>query len=199
MLNKKSNGRCGGTTNCYFENGKITKTDLIKDIKKGVYITELFGSGFNSVTGDFSKGGSGFLIENGEITYPISEITVAGNMFVPVELLEPIFNNMLQNGTGPNNQRAWLGINAIERQGRIQIVRVTPESPAQLAGVVPGLWLLGLNGKPAESLSAFYKQLWEIPISSKSAQLTIFDGRSIYQIPVPIVDRSTNIKKPAGV
>ena len=80
MLNKKSNGRCGGTTNCYFENGKLTKKDLIKDIKKGVYITELFGSGFNSVTGDFSKGGSGFLIENGEITYPISEITVAGNI-----------------------------------------------------------------------------------------------------------------------
>jgi PmbA protein len=80
MLNKKSNGRCGGTTNCYFENGNLTKTDLIKDIKKGVYITELFGSGFNSVTGDFSKGGSGFLIENGEVTYPISEITVAGNI-----------------------------------------------------------------------------------------------------------------------
>ena len=49
MLSKKTNGRCGGTTNCYFENGKISKTDLIKDIKKGVYITELFGSGFNSV------------------------------------------------------------------------------------------------------------------------------------------------------
>ena len=80
MLNKKSNGRCGGTTNCYFENGKLTKTVLMKDIKKGVYITELFGSGFNSVTGDFSKGGSGFLVENGEITYPISEITVAGNI-----------------------------------------------------------------------------------------------------------------------
>ena len=80
MLNKKSNGRCGGTTNCYFENGNLTKTDLIKNIKKGVYISELFGSGFNSVTGDFSKGGSGFLIENGEVTYPISEITVAGNI-----------------------------------------------------------------------------------------------------------------------
>jgi PmbA protein len=89
MLNKKSNGRCGGTTNCYFENGKISKKDLIKDIQKGVYITELFGSGFNSVSGDFSKGGSGFLIENGEVTYPISEITVAGNiknMFKQIEL-----------------------------------------------------------------------------------------------------------------
>jgi S1-C subfamily serine protease len=125
--------------------------------------------------------------------------SLAGNMFVPVELLEPIFKNMLQNGTGPDSQRAWLGINAVERQGRIQIVRVTPESPAQLAGVVPGLWLLGLNGQPVASLSAFYKQLWAIPIHSKSAQLTIFDGKTIFQIPVPIVDRSTNIKKPAGV
>jgi len=125
--------------------------------------------------------------------------SLAGNMFVPVELLEPIFKNMLQNGTGPDSQRAWLGINAVERQGRIQIVRVTPESPAQLAGVVPGLWLLGLNGQPVASLSAFYKQLWAIPINSKFAQLTIFDGKAIFQIPVPIVDRSTNIKKPAGV
>jgi len=125
--------------------------------------------------------------------------SLAGNMFVPVELLEPILKNMLQNGTGPNSQRAWLGINAVERQGRIQIVRVTPESPAQSAGISPGQWLLGLNGKPIESLSAFYKQLWSIPINSESAQLTIFDGKTIYQIPVPIVDRSTNIKKPAGI
>jgi hypothetical protein len=41
--------------------------------------------------------------------------------------------------------------------------------------------------------------LWAIPINTESAQLTIFDGRTIYQIPVPIVDRTTNIKKPAGV
>jgi serine protease Do len=124
---------------------------------------------------------------------------LAGNMFVPVDLLEPIFKNLLQNGVGPNSQRAWLGINAVERQGRIQIVRVTPESPAQLAGIVPGLWLLGLNGKPVESLATFYKQLWAIPINSGSAQLTLFDGKTIYQIPIPIIDRSTNIKKPLGI
>jgi S1-C subfamily serine protease len=126
-------------------------------------------------------------------------LSLAGNMFVPVELLEPIFKNMLQKGTGQNSQRAWLGINAVERQGRIQIVRVTPESPAQSAGIAPGQWLLGLNGKPVESLSAFYKQLWAIPINSESAQLTIFDGTAIFQIPVPVVDRSANIKKPVGI
>jgi serine protease Do len=154
------------------------------------------GAGLFNMKGELIGIGSLFVQDVMPADNPSS---LAGNMFVPVELLEPIFKNMLQNGMGPNSQRAWLGINAVERQGRIQIVRVTPESPAQLAGVAPGLWLLGLNGKPVESLSAFYKQLWAIPINSESAQLTIFDGRTIYQIPVPIVDRSTNIKKPAGV
>jgi S1-C subfamily serine protease len=154
------------------------------------------GAGLFNLKGELIGIGSLFLQDVMPTDNPSS---LAGNMFVPVELLEPIFNNMLQNGTGPNSQRAWLGINAVERQGRIQIVRVTPESPAQLAGVVPGQWLLGLNGKPLESLSAFYKQLWAIPINSEPAKLTLFDGKVIYQIPVPIVDRSTNIKKPVGI
>ena len=154
------------------------------------------GAGLFNLKGELIGIGSLFLQDVMPTDNPSS---LAGNMFVPVELLEPIFNNMLQNGTGPNSQRAWLGINAVERQGRIQIVRVTPESPAQLAGIVPGQWLLGLNGKPVESLSAFYKQLWAIPINSEPAKLTLFDGKAIYQIPVPIVDRSTNIKKPVGI
>ena len=154
------------------------------------------GAGLFNLKGELIGIGSLFVQD---VMPPDNPYSLAGNMFVPVELLEPIFKTMLQNGTGPDSQRAWLGINAVERQGRIQIVRVTPESPAQSAGIAPGQWLLGLNGKPVESLSAFYKQLWAIPINSKSAQLTIFDGKAIYQIPVPIVDRSTNIKKPAGI
>jgi S1-C subfamily serine protease len=154
------------------------------------------GAGLFNLKGELIGIGSLFLQDVMPSDNPSS---LAGNMFVPVELLEPIFNNMLQNGTGPNSQRAWLGINAVERQGRIQIVRVTPESPAQLAGVAPGQWLLGLNGKPVESLSDFYKHLWAIPINSEPAQLTLFNGQAIFQIPVPIVDRSTNIKKPVGI
>jgi S1-C subfamily serine protease len=100
---------------------------------------------------------------------------------------------------GPNSRRPWLGINAVERQGRIQIVRVTPESPAQLAGIKPGQWLLGLNGQPVESLAAFYKKLWALPIQTGNLSITIFDGRDINQVPVTVIDRSTTIKKPAGV
>ena len=50
------------------------------DIKSGFYVTELIGFGVNAVTGDYSRGASGFWIENGAIAYPVSELTIAGNL-----------------------------------------------------------------------------------------------------------------------
>ncbi len=91
-LKLKSNGRCGGTSNLYFENGKITYKDLISSNQKSLYITETIGHGSNIVTGDYSVGATGFLIENGEFKYPINEITIAGN-----------FKDMFQNLTLAND------------------------------------------------------------------------------------------------
>ena len=68
------------STNLYMENGIVTPAELIKDIKNGLYVTETFGMGINTVTGDYSQGAAGFWIENGEIAYPVSEITIAGNL-----------------------------------------------------------------------------------------------------------------------
>ncbi len=67
-------------TNLHMCNGTVAKSDLIKDIRHGVYITELIGMGVNPVTGDYSRGAGGFLITDGEIGPPISEITIAGNL-----------------------------------------------------------------------------------------------------------------------
>ncbi len=78
-LNKKSNGRCGGTSNLYFDNGNISYKDLLNSNSKCLYITETIGHGSNMVTGDYSVGATGFLIENGEFKFPINEITIAGN------------------------------------------------------------------------------------------------------------------------
>ena len=85
-LNLKSNGRCGGTSNLYFENGKISYKDLLNSNSRCLYITETIGHGSNIVTGDYSVGATGFLVENGEFKYPINEITIAGN-----------FKDMFQN------------------------------------------------------------------------------------------------------
>ncbi|MDZ4382276.1 MAG: TldD/PmbA family protein [Parvibaculum sp.] len=68
------------TTNLYMEAGCLSVKELIAGIKQGLYVTELIGMGVNGVTGDYSRGASGFWIENGEIAYPVSEITVAGNL-----------------------------------------------------------------------------------------------------------------------
>ena len=87
-LNLKSNGRCGGTSNLYFDNGKITYKDLLNSNSKILYITETIGHGSNIVTGDYSVGATGFLVEKGEFKYPINEITIAGN-----------FKDMFQNIT----------------------------------------------------------------------------------------------------
>ena len=78
-LNIQSNGRSGGTTNLYFENGKQSYDDLLKTNSKCIYITETIGHGSNLVTGDYSVGATGFFVENGEFKYPINEITIAGN------------------------------------------------------------------------------------------------------------------------
>jgi PmbA protein len=68
------------STNVWLEAGTATPQSLLKDIKSGLYVTELAGMGVNQVTGDYSRGASGLWIENGELAYPVSEITVAGNL-----------------------------------------------------------------------------------------------------------------------
>ncbi len=67
-------------TNLYLEPGRLSPAQLMADIKAGLYITELIGFGINGVTGDYSRGAAGFWIENGQLAYPVSEVTVAGNL-----------------------------------------------------------------------------------------------------------------------
>ena len=68
------------TSNLYLDAGHVPVETLIADIVSGVYVTELIGHGVNGVTGDYSRGAAGFLIEHGEITRPVAEFTVAGNL-----------------------------------------------------------------------------------------------------------------------
>jgi PmbA protein len=88
-LGFKTNGRASrgvssapspSSTNLHMEGGTLTPGDLIAVIKDGFYVTDLIGMGANMVTGDYSRGASGFWIENGKITYPVSEVTIAGHL-----------------------------------------------------------------------------------------------------------------------
>lgn len=68
------------SSNVYLEAGTCSPDELLRTAGTGLYVTEMIGSSVNMVTGDYSRGASGFWIENGELTYPVSEITIAGNL-----------------------------------------------------------------------------------------------------------------------
>ncbi|MBL6933333.1 MAG: TldD/PmbA family protein [Rhodospirillales bacterium] len=89
------------SSNLYLEPGDISPEELMADIKAGLYVNELIGFGINGVTGDYSRGASGFWIENGEIVYPVSEVTIAGNL-----------NDMFANLSCANDLEFRFGIDA---------------------------------------------------------------------------------------
>jgi len=87
--------------NICIENGKNSVSDLLRSIKCGLYVTEVLGNGLNLVTGNYSQGAVGFWIENGEITYPVNEITIAGS-----------FTEMFSHCTPASNMEHEFGMDA---------------------------------------------------------------------------------------
>ncbi len=79
-LGMQTTGNAGGVRNLTIEQGELDLTGLLKKMDRGLLITELMGHGVNTVTGDYSRGAAGFWVENGELQYPVEEITVAGNL-----------------------------------------------------------------------------------------------------------------------
>ena len=72
----------------------ITPEEIIGSVKSGLYVTELIGFGVNRVTGDYSRGAGGMWIENGELAYPVQEITIAGNLKEMFQAIEMIGNDL---------------------------------------------------------------------------------------------------------
>lgn len=87
------------TTNLYMEPGTIASDMIVDGIVQGFYVTELMGMGVNSVTGDYSRGASGFWIENGELAYPVSEVTIAGNLKDMFRHMTPANDLVFRYGT----------------------------------------------------------------------------------------------------
>src|SRR5260221_5707287 len=83
-----------------------------------------------------------------------------GNMFVPVDLLKPVLDEMVRTGAQTAAHRPWLGVNSLEEDGRVKVMQVSEESPADAAGITAGDIILKVNGEPVESLETFYGKLW---------------------------------------
>ncbi|MFN3543965.1 MAG: metalloprotease PmbA [Thiobacillus sp.] len=79
-LGMTTTGNAGGSHNLLVSHGDLDLASLLKEMGTGLLVTELLGHGANMVTGDYSRGAAGFWVENGEIQYPVEEITIAGNL-----------------------------------------------------------------------------------------------------------------------
>jgi PmbA protein len=82
------------TTNFILEKGSQSHDDLVRSTPRGLYVTDMMGFGFNAVTGDFSRGASGFWIENGELTFAVSEVTISANLDAMLKGIDAIADDL---------------------------------------------------------------------------------------------------------
>ena len=122
-----------------------------------------------------------------------------GNMFVPVDLLKPILAEMQELGSSRQSHRPWLGLTSSDRGGRIQIVRVSTDSPADLAGLRPGEVLLAVDGVEVTTLEGFYKKLWARAAPDDSISLTVLRDGAPTILTLKPQDRLLTLKKPSGI
>ena len=122
-----------------------------------------------------------------------------GNMFVPVDLLKPILSEMQQTGSTKLSRRPWVGLTSSEQGGRVQIVRVNKDGPAQAAGLEAGDFVLAVDGAKVATLEAFYKKLWARDKPDAEVKLTVLQGADVKTLVLKAVDRMATMKKPAGI
>lgn len=122
-----------------------------------------------------------------------------GNMFVPVELLKPILAELRRNGTTAASRRAWLGVNCMERDGEVRVLRVSDDSPAADAGLQPGDRIERIDGAAVQSLEQLWKQLWNGGQPERTVTLDIQRDGETRSLQVHSVDRMTTLSKAEGI
>lgn len=97
-LGMRTTGNAGGTHNLVVRPGPLDFNGLLRQMQRGLLVTELLGHGVNQVTGDYSRGAAGFWVEHGEIQYPVEEITIAGNLKEMYQHIVAVGNDVLVQG-----------------------------------------------------------------------------------------------------
>ena len=124
---------------------------------------------------------------------------IPGNMFVPVDLLKPILAEMQKSGTSRLSIRPWLGLTSADQSGRVQVVRVADDSPAEKAGLKAGDVVLAIDGHKVTSLESFYKKLWDRATPQEPVRLTVLQGADVNTVVVQPQDRMAHLRKAGSI
>ncbi len=122
-----------------------------------------------------------------------------GNMFVPVDLLPPILNELRHLGTTTSSQRAWLGVNCVEVDGAVRVIRVTANGPAAAAGLQPGDHILRIDDQEVKALDALWLALWRGGPAERVVRLDIARGAERQELKLLSIDRMRTLKRAQGI
>jgi S1-C subfamily serine protease len=113
-----------------------------------------------------------------------------GNMFVPIDLLKPILTDLIDTGRVSGSPRPWLGMATEELQGRLFVTRVSPEAPADRAGVRRGDIVVGVGAEAVATHDELYRKIWSLGPAGTEVPLKVLQGASVKEIKVRSIDRT---------
>ena len=136
--------------------------------------------------------GTGSLLVQQEVNGEVIHV----NMFVPIDLLDPILEGMLATGRSPHPPRPWLGMSTQDPQGKLVVSRISPGGPAQRAGVRVGDMVLGVGAQRVHGLAELFRAVWQIGAAGVEVPLLLSRGGDVLHINVKSADRGDFLKKP---
>jgi S1-C subfamily serine protease len=121
---------------------------------------------------------------------------INANMFVPIDLLKPILNDLTTRGRTDRQSRPWLGVYAVEVTGKVYVTGVADGGPAQLADIREGDLIGQVGDDEVATLAEFYRHLWSLGPAGVAVPLTVIRGGTRFHINVRSVDRTDLLKRP---
>ena len=117
--------------------------------------------------------------------------------FVPIDLLKPILGDLIAQGRTSSKPRPWLGVNTQDLQGKLMITRVSPDSPADRAGLAAGDIILGVRGEQLKGHADFYKKIWSSGEAGTEIELNVLKGTEVQKLGVKSIDRESYLRPKA--
>jgi len=122
-----------------------------------------------------------------------------GNMFVPIDLLTPILEELRRSGSSAESRRPWMGINCVEDDGELRVVRVNDDSPADVAGLLEGDRILRIDGVAVRTLEQLWLTLWRNGPAEREVRLEIRRDGNKQTLKIFTVERAKTLKRSQGV
>lgn len=125
-----------------------------------------------------------------------ADIPEAGNMFLPIDLLKTVLDDLLNHGHRTTPARPWMGLYCMETFGRVLVTSISDKSPAHASGVEPGDVVLAVNGLQVSALADLYRNIWSSGVAGVTVSLSLLRDDAMVNISVETADRSSFMKQP---